>query len=64
MKHSTSFHTINADTQKHEPWRLRHPRHYQRRVRAAIRIDMAMPQRAPSFYALALHSHWRQRLFP
>jgi hypothetical protein len=40
------------------------PAVYEQRVRRAIQHDMGTPQAAPSFYALVIHSNWRQRLFP
>jgi hypothetical protein len=36
---------------------------YDRLLRSAIKEDMARPQKSPSFYALVIHSNYRNKLF-
>lgn len=36
---------------------------YNKRLMSAIRADMREPQKYPSFYALVIHSNWKEKIF-
>jgi SAM-dependent methyltransferase len=48
---------------RREDQRNAQPQEYERLLLAAIQQDMKQRQLSPNFYALVIHSNWRQRLF-